>query len=76
MLFPKSKPNHVGRIISFQRTKATTSSAWNNPASLLYFTYQSREEAGDLALGLDGDAALRMLDVRWKGMFSLSLSLL
>lgn len=34
---------------------------------------QSREGADDLALGLAGERALRIPDVRWKGTFSLSL---
>lgn len=50
-------------------------SSLSAPTPIL-FTYQSREAAGDLALGFDGDRARRALDVRWKGMFSRSLSLL
>ena len=51
MLLPKRRLNHVGRTVSSQRTDTTNYPIWNNTARLLYFTYQSREEAGDLALG-------------------------
>lgn len=76
MLLPKRRLNSVGRTVSFQRTDTTSYPTWNDTARLLYFTYQSREEADDLALGRDGDRDLWLPDVRWKGTFSLSLSLL
>ena len=78
MSLPKRRLNNVGRTVSFQsqRTDTTNYPTWNNTARLLYFTYQSREEADDLALGWDGDRDLWLPDVRWKGTFSLSFSLL
>lgn len=37
---------------------------------------QRRAGAGDLALGLDGDKVLRKPEEKWKGLCSLSRSLL
>lgn len=51
MLLPKRRLHSVGRTVSFQRTDTTSYPTWNDTARLLYFTYQSREEADDLALG-------------------------
>lgn len=73
LLFLKSKANDVSMVDSKDRCQFPNV---DTPTSIVQDTHQRRAGAGALALGLDGDKVLRKPEEMWKGLCSLSRSLL